>query len=62
MYVKNKSEIKQLIYSKYLKELRYVKKKYKIRSVKVKKKLHFKDNKFKSFFNIIIKKDFLFYY
>jgi hypothetical protein len=62
MYVKNKSEIKKLIYLKYLKELHYVKKKYEIRSVKVKKKLHFNGNRFKSFFDIIIKKDFLFYY
>jgi hypothetical protein len=61
MYVKNKNEIKQLIYSKYIKELLYINENYKIRSVKT-KRLHFKGNKFKSFFNIIIKKDFLFYY
>jgi hypothetical protein len=61
MYVKNKGEIKKLIYSRYIKELLYVKEGFKIRNVK-QKKLHFKSNKFKSLFNIIIKKDFLFYY
>jgi hypothetical protein len=62
MYVNNKSEIKKKIYLKYIEELRKINKSYGIEKVKFLKKLHIKNNKFKSFLNILIKKDFLFYF
>lgn len=62
MYVNNKSDIKKKIYSKYIEELRKISKSCGIEKVKFLKKLHIKNNKFKSFLNILVKKDFLFYF
>ena len=62
MYVNNKDDIKKKIYSKYIAELRKINKNYGIEKVKSLKKLHIKNNKFKSFLKILIKKDFLFYF
>ena len=53
---------KKKIYSKYIAELRKINKNYGIEKVKSLKKLHIKNNKFKSFLKILIKKDFLFYF
>jgi hypothetical protein len=61
MYVNNKTEIKKKIYLKYIKELKEINMKYKIKKDNI-KKLHIKGNKINSLLNIIIKKDFLFYF
>jgi hypothetical protein len=61
MYVKNKKNIKKKIYLKYIKELYEINKQYNIRKVNH-KRFHIRGNKLHSLFNIIMKKDFLFYF
>jgi hypothetical protein len=61
MYVKNKEDIKKHIYLKYIAELNTINKSYSKKKTRI-KKLHIKSNKLISFINIIIKKDFLFYF
>lgn len=61
MYVKNKKDIKKHIYTKYIAELYEIDKSYNKKKIKI-KKLHIKSNKLISLLNIILKKDFLFYF
>ena len=61
LYVKNKKEIKNLIYLKYIKELYKINKGFNKKKI-ISKKLHIKNNKLRSLLNIIIKKDYLFYF
>ena len=59
MYVNNKNNIKKHLYSRYIRELFCINNNYNIKIVKP-KILHFKSNKLKSLFNIIIQKDYYF--